>query len=62
MDGVSREVSLEENRRTISGDGRWRWKRFAFREGQEITESPDDVEVGGTVIPAARARCGDVPC
>lgn len=54
FDGVSREVSLEE---TANHQRRWALALEAFRisRGQEIIESPDDVTVGGTVIPAARA-------
>ena len=57
FDGVSREMSLEE---TANHQRRWALALEAFRisRGQEIIESPDDVEVGGTVIPAARANAG----
>src|SRR6185369_14758039 len=57
FDGVSREVSLEE---TANHQRRWALALEAFRisQGQEIIESPDDVVVGGTVIPAARADAG----
>jgi signal transduction histidine kinase len=57
FDGVSREVSLEE---TVNHQRRWALALEAFRisRGQRITESPNDVEVGGTVIPAARADVG----
>ncbi len=57
FDGVSREVSIEE---TANHQRRWALALEAFRisRGQEIIESPDDVEVGGTVIPAARANAG----
>ena len=57
LDGVSREVSLEE---TANHQRRWALALEAFRisHGQEIIESPDDVEVGATVIPAARADAG----
>ena len=57
FDGVSREVSLEE---TASHQRRWALALEAFRisRGQDIVESPDDVTVGGTVIPAARANAG----
>ncbi len=57
FDGVSREVSLEE---TANHQRRWALALEAFRisQGQEIIESPGDVEVGGTVIPAARADAG----
>jgi len=57
FDGVSRAVSLEE---TANHQRRWALAIEAFRisRGQEIIESPDDVEVGSTVIPAARANAG----
>jgi len=57
FDGVSREVSLEE---TVNHQRRWALALEAFRisRRQEIIESPDDIEVGGTVIPAARADAG----
>lgn len=56
-DGVSREVSLEE---TVNHQRRWALALEAFRiaRAQPITESPDDVSVGSTVIPAARADAG----
>jgi signal transduction histidine kinase len=57
FDGVSRELSLEE---TANHQRRWALALEAFRisRGQEIIESPDDVSVGGTIIPAARADAG----
>jgi signal transduction histidine kinase len=57
FDGVSREVSLEE---TANHQRRWALALEAFRisRGQELIESPDDIEVGGTLIPAARADAG----
>jgi len=57
FDGVSREVSLEE---TANHQRRWALALEAFRisKWQEIVESPGDVEVGDTVIPAARADAG----
>jgi len=57
FDGVSRELSLEE---TANHQRRWALALEAFRisRGKEIVESPDDVAVGGTVIPAARANAG----
>ena len=68
-DGVSRELSLEETGRGGTGDvrsdarsdvRRWALALEAFRifRGEPITESPDDVEVGGTIIPAARSNNG----
>jgi signal transduction histidine kinase len=52
-DGVSRELSLEE---TASHQRRWALSLEAFRisRGAPIVESPEDVEVGGTHIPAPR--------
>jgi len=57
FDGVSREVSLEE---TVNHQRRWALALEAFRisRAQPITESPADVAVGTTVIPAARANAG----
>jgi signal transduction histidine kinase len=57
FDGVSREVSLEE---TVNHQRRWALALEAFRisQGQPITESPNDVAVGSTLIPAARADAG----
>ena len=57
FDGVSRELSLEE---TANHQRRWALALEAFRisRGHEIIESPEDVAVGGTVIPAARADAG----
>jgi signal transduction histidine kinase len=56
-DGVSREVSLEE---TVNHQRRWALALEAFRiaRAQPITESPGDVSIGSTVIPAARADTG----
>ena len=56
-DGVSREVSLEE---TVNHQRRWALALEAFRisRAQPITESPSDVAVGNTLIPAARAETG----
>jgi signal transduction histidine kinase len=57
LDGVSRELSLEA---TAGGKRRWALALEAFRisRGQPLIESPDDVEISGTVIPAARAEGG----
>lgn len=57
LDGVSRDLSLEE---TAGGRRRWALALEAFRisRGQPVIESPDDVEVRGTVIPAARIEGG----
>ena len=55
LDGVSREVSLEE---TATHQRRWALSLVAFRisRGEEIIESPEDVEIGATVIPAPRVH------
>jgi len=57
LDGVSRSLSLEE---TAAHQRRWALALEAFRitRGQPITESPDDVEIGPTTIPAPRAESG----
>ncbi len=65
-DGVSRELSLEEKGLGDTGQGspvdvrRWALALEAFRvyRGQPIIESPEDVEVGTTIIPAARSEAG----
>lgn len=58
-DGVNRDIPLEE-----IADGQQRWalslEAFAAYQGQRIVQSPDDVEVGSTIIPAAR-RAGARP-
>ncbi len=57
FDGVSREVSLEE---TVNHQRRWALALEAFRiaRAEPITESPGEVGVGATLIPAARADAG----
>ena len=53
-DGVSRQLPLEM---VAPGDRRWALSLAAFqqaRAGKPIIESPDDIEVAGTDIPAAR--------
>ena len=65
-DGVSRELSLEETGLAETGHGspvdirRWALALEAFRvfRGEQIIESPDDVEIGATIIPAARSNKG----
>jgi signal transduction histidine kinase len=51
-DGVNRSIPLEEIR-----DGKARWalslEAFAAYRGQDIVQSPQDVQVGETIIPAA---------
>jgi signal transduction histidine kinase len=57
LDGVSRDLSLEA---AAGGQRRWALALEAFRisRGQPLIESPDDVEVSGAVIPAARTESG----
>jgi signal transduction histidine kinase len=53
-DNVSRQIPLEQ---TAPGDRRWALSLEAFRlarGAQAITESPDDIDVGGVRIPAPR--------
>jgi len=65
-DGVSREVSLEETGQGATGPGstgavrRWALSLEAFRvyQGQPITESPEDLQIGSITIPAARGDRG----
>ena len=54
VDGVSREISLEE---TVSHQRRWALSLEAFRiaRGQAIVESPEDIEIGATRVPAPRS-------
>jgi signal transduction histidine kinase len=60
-DGVSREISLEETGMGPKGNAR-RWalslEAFQLFEDQPITESPDDLEIGSTTIPAPRSGGG----
>ena len=57
VDGVSREIPLEE---TADGKRRWALALEAFRaaRGEPILESPDDVQIGDVLIPAARSQSG----
>ncbi len=62
-DGVSRVLSLEETGKGPGNTGmirRWALALEAFRiyQGAPIVESPEDVEVGSTIIPAARTEEG----
>jgi signal transduction histidine kinase len=65
-DGVSREVSLEETGLSATGPSgpvvirRWALSLEAFRvyQGQPITESPEDLQIGSVTIPAARGDRG----
>jgi signal transduction histidine kinase len=52
-DGVTRRIPLED---TVGMDRRWAiaLQAFSVTRGRPIVESPDDVQVGDTVIPAAR--------
>lgn len=56
-DGVNRSVPLEE-----IADRQSRWAlslaAFAAYRGQTIIESPDDLQIGSTIIPAARRGDG----
>ena len=56
-DGVSRSIPLE-----AIADGKLRWalslEAFAAYRGQPIVQSPDDVQVGSTIIPASRREGG----
>ncbi len=59
LDGVSREISLEETGTGPQGtERRWALALEAFRayKGEQIIESPEDVTVGSTIIPAARSE------
>jgi signal transduction histidine kinase len=53
-DGVTREIPLEERNAT---ERHWSLALEAFRlaKGARILESPDDLQIGDEVIPAARA-------
>ena len=57
-DGVSRGLSLEVTGKGATGNTR-RWalslETFQLFEGQPITESPDDLQIGSTTIPAPRS-------
>jgi len=57
LDAVSREISLEE---IAGGQRRWALALEAFRAARdsEIVESPEDLIVGGTTIPASRVNAG----
>ncbi len=59
-DGVTREIPLEE--RTMA-ERHWSLALEAFRlaRGARILESPDDLEIGGEVIPAARSGSAGRP-
>ena len=54
LDGVGRQIPLEE----VAGkDRRWALALEAYRiaNGVEIIESPEDLQIGATIVPAARA-------
>jgi signal transduction histidine kinase len=53
LDGVSRDISLEV---IAGGKQRWAMSLEAFRlaRGADLVQSPEDVQVGETLIPAAR--------
>lgn len=59
-DGVTRQIPLEQRNDT---ERHWSLALEAFRlaRNERIIESPDDVQVGKTLIPAARRAEGDRP-
>jgi signal transduction histidine kinase len=56
-DGVNRQIPIEE---IADGKRKWAMALEAFRlaSGQPTVESPDDLEIGGVRIPAARSSSG----
>jgi signal transduction histidine kinase len=54
-DGVTRQIPLE---RTLPAGRRWALSLVALSvvRGQPIIETPQDLELGGTVVPAPRSR------
>jgi signal transduction histidine kinase len=61
LDGVSREISLEATAEGSHGrERRWALSLESFKafQNREIIESPDDISVGSTTIPASRADAG----
>jgi len=59
-DGVTRQIPLEQR---SNGERHWSLALEAFRlaRSERILESPDDVELGSTLIPAARKAEEDRP-
>jgi signal transduction histidine kinase len=59
-DGVTREIPLEER---TAAERHWSLALEAFRlaRGARILESPDDLEIGGEIIPAARSGSAGRP-
>ncbi|HEV8043027.1 MAG TPA: CHASE2 domain-containing protein [Bryobacteraceae bacterium] len=59
-DGVTREIPLEQR---MGRERRWALALEAFRlaRGERILESPEDIQVGNQVIPAARTKEADRP-
>jgi signal transduction histidine kinase len=57
QDGVTRQIPLE---RILPGGRRWALslQTLAVERGQRIIETPDDLRVGGTIIPAPRGGDG----
>ncbi len=57
LDAISRELPLEL---AAGKDRRWALALEAFRasDGSQILESPDDLDVGGTIIPARLTSAG----
>jgi len=59
-DGVSREVALER----VAGGRRYcamGLEAFRLANNADIVESPDDLQIGQTVVPAARSGAGSRP-
>lgn len=59
-DGVTRQIPLEER---AARERHWALALEAFRlaKGERIVESPDDIQVGGKLIPAPRSKDGNRP-
>jgi signal transduction histidine kinase len=59
-DGVTRQIPLEER---AARERHWALALEAFRlaKGDRILESPDDIQVGGKLIPAPRSKDGNRP-
>ena len=59
-DGVTRQIPLEQR---TAGARYWALALEAFRlaKGESIIESPDDIQIGSELIPAARTKDGNRP-
>jgi signal transduction histidine kinase len=59
-DGVTRQIPLEQRTAT---ERHWALALEAFRlaKGERILESPEDIQIGNEVIPAARTKQGNRP-